>query len=256
MKTFLLSIPERLRLANEKLDINSMLCGKSWIVFNEGGDKQEMIFQKNKRLILSTNGDVSNLEWEYLRENRSILLTTEPGATKMLQPYFRDDYILALKVNGQEQYMILFDKNAVNTFVLNTLKELQEYFDEKNRISIGSQQAKNLQKEHEDTKKRLEADIWKELKTDVKFQDALKKEMEGCRVLRIISLSAIILAILSLVVAFIFKSGFLSGICTLIFILGCITLIVCWSEISVRKEAFYDGEVKRRVIERDEEYFI
>lgn len=174
-----MSIPESLRLNNEKLDAMALLCDKSWVVFNDEGKMQEMIFQKSGRLIMSVDGAVSNFQWEYLRENRNILLTTDVSTT-MLQPSFQDENILALKVSGQERYMFLIDRKQLGSFVAKTLSELQAYFDEKNKAISDAIAEKSVDKHIERAEaEKLKQSIRKELEANETFQKALDRQISS-----------------------------------------------------------------------------
>ena len=47
MKTYLLDILSRYNRFSENLDVKTVLCNKSWWIFNDSGDKELYIFQEN-----------------------------------------------------------------------------------------------------------------------------------------------------------------------------------------------------------------
>lgn len=53
MKTYLLDILNRYNRFSENLDVKTILCNKSWFIFNDTGDKELYIFQENGSLIAS-----------------------------------------------------------------------------------------------------------------------------------------------------------------------------------------------------------
>lgn len=53
MRTYLLDILNRYNRFSENLDIKTILCNKSWFIFNDTGDKELYIFQDNGSLIAS-----------------------------------------------------------------------------------------------------------------------------------------------------------------------------------------------------------
>ena len=66
MKTYLLDILNRYNRFSENLDVKTILCNKSWFIFNDTGDKELYIFQENGSLIASVNGKVTNATWQYV----------------------------------------------------------------------------------------------------------------------------------------------------------------------------------------------
>lgn len=53
MKTYLLDILNKYNRFSESLDVKNILCNKSWLAFNDTGDKELYIFQENGSLIVS-----------------------------------------------------------------------------------------------------------------------------------------------------------------------------------------------------------
>ena len=44
MKTFLLDTINRIKRFSESLDVKTALCDRPWVVFNDSGDKEVLIF--------------------------------------------------------------------------------------------------------------------------------------------------------------------------------------------------------------------
>ena len=143
MKTFIFSLPARLRSFNEKLDVKGALCGKSWEVFNDEGVKQLFIFNTDGTLLITLNGKVIKSFWQYIPANSSVLITTD-DETKMFRPAFFDNMIFALQQDGVERYMFMIDEQQKSAFPEITLKALNEYFEEKERKAIKAEQEKVL----------------------------------------------------------------------------------------------------------------
>lgn len=66
MKTFLLTSVKRLKNYSKTLDVEVILYNKSWMVFNETGDKELMIFRPNKELLISRKGIIQKGKWDLL----------------------------------------------------------------------------------------------------------------------------------------------------------------------------------------------
>lgn len=138
MKSFLLSIPERLKRGNDALDAKAILCGRSWEVFNNEGIKQVWIFKEDGSLMISTKGDVVCSSWEYLSINQSILIKVD-GNISMFRPAFVDDVVLAMKKDGTEEYVCMIDEKNSSMFPNRKLDELQSYFAEKEKKVISQE---------------------------------------------------------------------------------------------------------------------
>ncbi len=139
MKTFLLSIPNRLKLKDQELDAQAALCDKPWTVFNDEGIKQLFIFQPDGTLLITTNGLVSNSSWKYILANRSIIITTE-NKSVMFHPAFLDDVVFALQQDGEGSSLFMIDENNKQSFLPNTLSELGAYFADKERRLVEAEQ--------------------------------------------------------------------------------------------------------------------
>lgn len=97
MKTYLLDIPNRYNRFSKNLDVKTILCNKSWLIFNDSGDKELYIFQENGSLITSINGSVINATWQYLSANNSLVISFKEKSY-MLHPSFKDDVIQIILV--------------------------------------------------------------------------------------------------------------------------------------------------------------
>ncbi|MBQ0128537.1 MAG: OmpH family outer membrane protein [bacterium] len=130
MKTYLLNIPNELKNFCQKKDVVALLCSKSWEVFNDEGNKQILIFQKNGALLVSTNGDVINSTWQFISANKSIIISVE-GKTTMLNPVFVDGVVLAMGKNGTQECLFMIDETRTDVMPNRTFGELEDYFIQK-----------------------------------------------------------------------------------------------------------------------------
>lgn len=143
MKTFIFSLPARLKSFNEKLDVKGALCGKSWEVFNDEGVKQLFIFNTDGSLLITLNGKVMTSSWQFIPANSSILITTD-NETTMFLPAFYDEVIFALQQDGVERYLFMIDERNKNLFPEITLQALTAYFEEKERKIIEAELRERL----------------------------------------------------------------------------------------------------------------
>lgn len=144
MKSFVLSIPDRIKRSYNALDVKTDLCKTSWEVFNNEGMKQVFIFKKDGNLIISTKGNVVCSSWEYLSINQSILIKVD-GNLSMYCPTFVDDVVLVMKKDGTDEYICMIDEKKSYMFPNRNLDELQDYFAEKERKIIFQEQEMSRQ---------------------------------------------------------------------------------------------------------------
>lgn len=175
MKTFLLSIPKRLKLKDQEIDAQAALCDKPWTVFNDEGVKQLFIFQPDGTLLITTNGIVSNSTWKYISANRSIIITSE-NKSVMFHPAFLDDVVFALQQDGEGSSLFMIDENNTLSFSPRTLTELGVYFRDKEQQLIVAEQQKSEKERLEKEQKEAEG---KQLEEEqCKGEDSCNTERE------------------------------------------------------------------------------
>lgn len=130
MKTYLFDTFNRYKRFSESLDVMTILCNKSWRVFNDSGEKEVYIFQTDGSLVISYGGKVTHATWHYISVNKSLLISSKEQSY-MLHPTFKDNLIFALQLDGTEQYSFMIDENQSTPFQLTSFSELQLYFQRK-----------------------------------------------------------------------------------------------------------------------------
>ena len=132
MNTFILNIPDSIKKVGEKINAKSSICDKAWEVYNEENVKVVFIFNHDGTLLISTNGDVENATWQYIKANRGIIIKSAEGSAMFLPTYF-DDILLVLQKDGTENCLLLLntDERVINK-TLNAIKDylaqkVQEY---------------------------------------------------------------------------------------------------------------------------------
>lgn len=151
MKTYLFDTFNRYKRFSENLDVTTVLCNKSWWVFNDSGEKEIYIFQTDGSLIISYSGKVTYATWQYIPANKSLIITAKEQAY-MLHPTFRDNVIFVLQVDGTEQYSFMIDESQNKSFQPASFKELQIYFQKKEieeQKKIETERQQLLLSEHE-----------------------------------------------------------------------------------------------------------
>lgn len=134
MKTFLLSIPEKLRFKDAKFDAQAALCGKTWSIFNDENVLQTFIFQTDGTLFITTNGITQRTSWQYFPENKGIYISETEKSGIMFHPAFLNNIILALKQEGTESTLFMINEKMKNSFAPQSLSELNKYFSSLEKI--------------------------------------------------------------------------------------------------------------------------
>lgn len=160
MKTYLLDSLERFKRYSESLDAKTIICNKTWIVFNDNGIKETYIFQENGDLIISCNGLVTDGKWKYIPANKSLIISGN-DQSYMLHPKFFDGIVFALLLDGTKEYSFMIDEANSDSFRPKTRQELLDYFDNKNKIE----------------EKKI-----KEEKRDIRIEQKRNKEIELIRI--------------------------------------------------------------------------
>lgn len=147
MKTYLLDSINRYKRFSEKLDIKTVLCNKSWWIFNDSEDKEIYIFQEDGSLIISLNGNVINANWKYIPANQSLIINAEKQSY-MLHPTFLDEKIFVLQKDGTELYSFMIIEEQLQSFKPKSLSDLNLYFEQK-RLAVIEEEQKRLQMQQE-----------------------------------------------------------------------------------------------------------
>lgn len=119
MRTFLLDIIPKLNKFSQKLDDLTVLSDKHWVIIDPENQKKTIFIfrRKNDQLLISNNGKIEKGTWEYLGNNS--LLIDRGGESFLFRHGFIDNQVLALKVDGTEEYALLvneekFQKNSLS----------------------------------------------------------------------------------------------------------------------------------------------
>lgn len=128
MITFLFDTINRYKKFSENLDVKTILCNKSWWIFNDSGEKIIIIFQENSSLIISSNGKVTSGKWQYIPANKSVIISFGKQSY-MHHSAFIDNNILVLQVDGTELYTFMIDEEYHGSFRPRSLKDLYSYFE-------------------------------------------------------------------------------------------------------------------------------
>lgn len=171
MKAYLMSLPKSLKGISDRLNVRSLLCAKTWVVFHEE-KKVIFIFQKDGSLIVSQNGVASKGKWEYIKSNKTILVEAV-DVMLLLHPTFVDDVLFVLQQDGTDGYFVLIDEKQIGKFVQKTIAAIADYL----RV-VSGEAAEWQQKERERQQEEEAERMRKERERREKAKEMAKSEIE------------------------------------------------------------------------------
>lgn len=176
MKTFLLDSFNRYKRFSEELDVKTILCNKSWLIFNDCGDKELYVFQENGSLIASVNGNVTNAKWQYIPANKSLVVSFREQSF-MFHPSFINNVIFALQQDGTERFAFMINEEQSDSFYPKSLKELNNYFEgiERKRIEAEEQEKRWLIEQQRKEQQRIEEEYKRQQQYRIE-QERLRQE--------------------------------------------------------------------------------
>lgn len=129
MKTFLLDIIPKIQRYSQKLDNLTVLTNKHWVVIDEELNRKVVFIfrEKDSQLLISENGKIEKGTWEYLGNN-SLLIDRKDGSY-LFKHGFIDDTVLALKVDGKDEYALLVNEYKFDN-KLNSLTTILQFLNE------------------------------------------------------------------------------------------------------------------------------
>lgn len=205
MKTYLFDTFNRYKRFSEKLDAKTILCNKSWWVFNDSGEKEVYIFNTDGSLIISVSGKVTNATWKYIPANKSVIISGN-NQSYMVHPAFYDNMIFALQVDGTNEYAFLIDENNLPSTNLKSFSDLDVYFAEKERQAVLAEERKQ--------QAAIEAQRQREIEREQKREEILMKNKKD----ELLIMITFCIALSSLVVIFLFLLDILPLTLLLIFV--------------------------------------
>jgi hypothetical protein len=129
MRTFIADIIPRIQKYSQKLDNITLLTNQHWVVVDEiANSKTVYIFRPTNELLISKNGKVDKAKWEYLGNNT--LLIDLKDESYLFRHGFFDENILALKIDGREEYAFLVNETRFDK-ELNSADRILEFLQRK-----------------------------------------------------------------------------------------------------------------------------
>lgn len=138
MEEYLRNILPRLRRYTSQLNRIEMFIERPWLKFNDI-NRVEYTFERNKTLIISTNGDAQVGTWELLSTGK--LLIQKPNGDEQLEPQFINDNLFILsKPNSDDHLSLLINERIINSnfSIENFINNFLTYQENRNQIKISS----------------------------------------------------------------------------------------------------------------------
>lgn len=155
------------------MDVKTIICNKTWWVFNDTNEKEVYIFQMDGGLIISQSGVVTMASWMYVMANRAIMVTTN-GKMQMLNPKFVDNSLMVLQLDGTQECYFLIDENNKEHFAPKTLEQLEEYLEMKEQEEINRQRMRTECNHVVEKELRMKEELQKEKRQVHKLKQELK----------------------------------------------------------------------------------
>ena len=138
MKTYFLDIIPKIIHLSKKLNVETNITNKHWILINENeNSKKVFIFCNDKTLIVSTNGIVEKGYWKIINPNTILIELSK--SSFLFKHGFIDNDILILKLDGIDEYCLFINEDKIlsNSWTIdNTIKHLEnEYLPKPNAIT-------------------------------------------------------------------------------------------------------------------------
>lgn len=139
MEEYLRNILPRLRRHSSQLNRIEMFIERPWLKFNDN-NRVEYTFERNKTLIISTNGDAQVGTWELLSTGK--LLIQKPNGDEQLEPQFLNDNLFILsKPNSEDQLSLLINERIINSnfSIENFINNFLTYQENRNTTRISTE---------------------------------------------------------------------------------------------------------------------
>ncbi len=148
MKTYLFDSLARFKRFSESLDIATTLSNKTWVVFNDSGERELYIFKTDGKVYITTNGIGYQGTWEWLSANKSLIIH-KADTVFMLHPEIVEECVLVLTLDGTKDCVFLIEDQNRQSFAPQTLAQLQNHFEEKERKVLEAERREKMKVEQE-----------------------------------------------------------------------------------------------------------
>ncbi|MEI6949808.1 hypothetical protein V9K67_21655 [Paraflavisolibacter sp. H34] len=113
MQTYLQNLLPRLQQYSQTLDNKELLIDQPWVLVDEGGNKQQYIFERDGKLIMSLNGNVRYGNWRYIPAARSLVIDRQTDLLLLNHAFFATGVCILKKDGFQEEPWMLVNQRIV-----------------------------------------------------------------------------------------------------------------------------------------------
>jgi hypothetical protein len=110
---FINNISPRLRRFAVNIEIKETLVDKIWEIFDDPKNVHDYQFLRDKRLIMTHNGDVKIGSWEILPGNRLLIERGNESPINLLYDFSTLGIIFMKKAGKNQTPFLLFDKDVI-----------------------------------------------------------------------------------------------------------------------------------------------
>lgn len=148
MKTYLFDSLARFKRFSESLDVATTLSNKTWVVFNDSGERELYIFKPDGSVFITTNGVGYKGTWEWISANQSLIIQHDK-VIYMLHPEIVEECVLVLTLDGTKDCVFLIEDQNRQSFAPKTLTQLLNHFEEKAKKVLEAEQQRRRKLEQE-----------------------------------------------------------------------------------------------------------
>jgi len=113
MKEYFSHLLPRLIEFSDSLDKKELFVDQSWVHIDENRNKQQYIFKRDGKLIMSLNGDVQVGSWEYISATGGLLIDTGTEKILLHQKFIDRGVLLLKKDNFFDESFLLVNQKIV-----------------------------------------------------------------------------------------------------------------------------------------------
>ena len=190
MKTYLFDTINRYKRFSQQLDVQTVICHRSWWVFNDSGEKEVYIFQPDGTLIISLSGKVTQATWQYIAANESLIISGN-NQSYMVHPAFMDRVLFALQIDGTNNVAFLIEEENQALFAPKTYAEIQTYLENKKlaaeREEVRLAKIKRQAEEERNQREQAEEEANQKAFEKERFNEAIVHQIENETIYKIIA---------------------------------------------------------------------
>ncbi len=187
MKTYLIekfkSLKSKIELLDQKAEIQkiedevkSILCKNPWHVFNDGDQNELYLFDENNTLSIVYAGKVTKAEWKYVKELKSVEITTKDQIYMLQMAWFENTDLLCMRLYGTDEYCFMIEDKKWDTCGFKQLSDVTNHIlaIEKQKEQLRIVAAKRAEEQRQELKRqRIEKEKARREKERIK--DAKKR---------------------------------------------------------------------------------